>query len=142
MLAAMIETASGARCPAHPDASAVGACRRCGTFVCDTCRTFYDYQPLCPSCYARCSHSLPSSPRARWSLILAVIALFVVVIPLGFPAVVMAQGELAAIAQGQAPAGGAGYARAAALLGWIANVLFLLLLGAMGLIAVIYVVYS
>ncbi|HJL18755.1 MAG TPA: DUF4190 domain-containing protein [Sandaracinaceae bacterium LLY-WYZ-13_1] len=117
-------TPAGASCHQHADAAAVGTCDRCGVYVCAACRRFYDYVPLCSDCYDRRSHAAPASPRARWSVLLAILGVAFVVIPFGIPAVFLAHTELAAIERGQASAGGRGTARAAVLLGWIANFLF------------------
>jgi hypothetical protein len=123
-------------CASHADIRAVATCARCGTFVCAECREFYDYQPLCKRCYPARSHSLPASSRAKWALVLGLLGLLVVVIPFGVVAVILAHGELAAIKSGEAPAGGLGYARAGALLGWLANVMLVLVLFLIAIFAV------
>lgn len=63
-------------------------------------------------------------------MILAIVGLVIVIVPLGIPAVVLAHLELASIRSGEAPAGGIGYARAAAVMGWLANVMFVVVVAA------------
>lgn len=45
--------ATEARCAAHPEALAVGACSRCGTFGCAACLTQRGDEWFCPACFAR-----------------------------------------------------------------------------------------
>lgn len=121
------DNATGGVCHLHGDQDAITTCHRCGVFVCEGCRRFYDYQPLCEGCYERRGHGAPASSRSRWAMILGVVGLTLVVIPLGVPAVALAHAELSAIERGAAPAGGLGYARAGAIFGWVANLFFVLL---------------
>lgn len=45
---------AAARCPLHPDALAVGACKRCGTFACAACAHPEPGGGLrCPACWER-----------------------------------------------------------------------------------------
>ena len=48
------EAADGeAACVVHPGNVSVGACGRCGNFLCDTCRTRWDDLVLCAACVDR-----------------------------------------------------------------------------------------
>lgn len=119
------------RCTTHPDASAVAACARCGDYVCAVCRRTYDYRPLCPGCFVERSHGGSASTRAFVALVLGILGAFFLVVPLGVAALFLAQAEQSAIQRGEAPRGGLGVARIAALCGWIAvaELVLLLLLG-------------
>lgn len=49
-----VESETTARCPRHPELGALGACARCGTFVCGQCATTRaDGQLMCPACQER-----------------------------------------------------------------------------------------
>lgn len=52
-LALPTPAAGDARCAAHPELQATGACSRCGTFGCAQCLTQKQEQWLCPACLAR-----------------------------------------------------------------------------------------
>lgn len=43
---------TAATCPRHPGAVAVGTCRRCGTFVCETDQVVVAAERYCPDCSA------------------------------------------------------------------------------------------
>jgi len=64
---------AGARCQRHPDTDALGACPRCGSFVCAACerRLRPDAVPLCPTCWdlraleIGTNPPLPASPPSQ-----------------------------------------------------------------------------
>src|SRR5581483_2063835 len=43
-------------CPVHPGNASVGACQRCGNFVCSVCRTVWRKRTLCVECVERGLH--------------------------------------------------------------------------------------
>lgn len=122
-------SAAGAlgRCAQHGDRPAVAACDRCGAYVCAACRRHYDYRPLCSTCLPLRSHGGPRSGRAVAAVVLAGVGLVLPILPLGPLGAFLGHLELGAIARGEAPFGGRGFARAAVLFGWAGGLFFLLL---------------
>lgn len=49
---ATVAAVNGATCPRHPDAAAIGACTRCGGFVCAQDVVLLDSKPYCQACAA------------------------------------------------------------------------------------------
>jgi hypothetical protein len=47
------QEASGGACAVHPNNIALGACKRCGTFMCGLCRSRWDDRVLCLACVER-----------------------------------------------------------------------------------------
>ena len=47
------EAVPSGQCATHPHSAAVGACQRCGTFMCAVCRTRWQERALCPACVVR-----------------------------------------------------------------------------------------
>ena len=60
-----IRSNQGAPCPTHPGAASITTCRRCGSFMCETCVGLEDGS-LCPACAAQA----PSFPltRSGWNV--------------------------------------------------------------------------
>ncbi|HVS35343.1 MAG TPA: hypothetical protein VMS17_07145 [Gemmataceae bacterium] len=50
-------------CGVHPACESVGPCSRCGTFMCETCRTKWRDQILCAACVDRALESKESAPE-------------------------------------------------------------------------------
>ena len=61
----------GAACANHAEAPATWTCNRCGSFMCAGCerRTRPEARPMCPSCWALRSRSVPENQgRSRVGL--------------------------------------------------------------------------
>jgi hypothetical protein len=55
-------------CQLHEGMESVGVCLRCGGYVCETCRTRWHGQVLCPACVSKAlatSEATPGQPRER-----------------------------------------------------------------------------
>ncbi len=50
-------------CGVHPQCESVGPCGRCGTFMCETCRTKWRDQVLCAACVDRALESKEAAPE-------------------------------------------------------------------------------
>ena len=50
-------------CGVHPECESVGPCGRCGTFMCETCRTKWRDQVLCAACVDRAMESKEAAPE-------------------------------------------------------------------------------
>jgi len=105
---------AGARCAAHAERTATGVCGRCGDYLCGACGRQVGARLNCVRCAERVvrEHS-PRAIRAFVFGLCGVHGLFVFA-PV---ALVLALSELSAIAAGEAPVGGIGFARAGLLLG-------------------------
>ncbi len=63
-------------CGVHPECESVGPCGRCGTFMCETCRTKWRDQVLCAACVDRAMESKEAAPeQSRTQLRQAILAL-------------------------------------------------------------------
>ncbi len=63
-------------CGVHPECESVGPCGRCGTFMCETCRTKWRDQVLCAACVDRAMESKETAPeQSRTQLRQAIVAL-------------------------------------------------------------------
>ena len=63
-------------CGVHPECESVGPCGRCGTFMCETCRTKWRDQILCAACVDRAMESKEAAPeQSRTQLRQAILAL-------------------------------------------------------------------
>jgi hypothetical protein len=114
-----VEEIAGATCAEHAGLRALGACGRCGVFVCGSCGTLHDYRILCRQCLSRVSYSLPHTTRSVVAVVFGLLSL-VGLLPLGIIALALGYGELRDIREGRRPAGGRWFAQAAVLFGWIA----------------------
>ena len=112
------EPEAAPRCARHPDALAIGACTRCGTFGCEECLKLFDGRLTCERCELLLIEKSAPSPRAKLALWLGIAGINFTLLP-GIAALFLAHRELAAIARGDAPIAGRPYARAARLLGWL-----------------------
>lgn len=102
-------------CPAHPAASAVAICSRCGKFVCGDCLELAGEAPLCVECFERASGGL-ASRRATASMVLGLVGLSCGFLP-GVVGLVLARRELRAIDRSEAPTAGRRRARVGFVLG-------------------------
>ena len=97
------------KCSYHPDRDAVGACVRCGRFVCEDCRTILGDKIYCNSCVDNMLENKPlggsggpgvSSPMAGGpivgranissNLVWAILVTIFCCMPFGIPAIVYA----------------------------------------------------
>ena len=63
-------------CGVHPECESVGPCGRCGTFMCETCRTKWRDQILCAACVNRAMEAKEAAPeQSRTHLRQALLAL-------------------------------------------------------------------
>jgi hypothetical protein len=53
-----------ATCVAHPDSESVGVCARCGSYVCEACRTMWRGQVLCVACLDKLFAAGEATPEA------------------------------------------------------------------------------
>jgi hypothetical protein len=53
----------GAACPVHAGMESVGVCRRCGVWVCETCRTRWRGQVLCAACVEKALAAGEAAPE-------------------------------------------------------------------------------
>jgi hypothetical protein len=109
---------TGFRCATHGDAPAVGACQRCGTFLCQQCAVPFENDVVCGACLERHARAPEASPRAWASLFLGLAGLTCAFVP-GIVGLVLAYRELQSIARGESPSGGRALASAGRLLGWL-----------------------
>lgn len=90
--------AAAGACVAHPANPSVGACRRCGNFLCSVCRTSWRGQVVCAACVARALEAKEAPPvEARAHFRQAVLGLV-----LGLAAWATAAGAVALMAAGAA----------------------------------------
>jgi len=111
-----------ARCATHAQALAVGACARCGTFLCATCGVPFEGEVVCGACFERHVREPRASSQAWASLYLGLAGLTCGFVP-GLVGLVLAYRELERIRLGAAPSGGRPLAKAGQLLGWLNGVL-------------------
>jgi hypothetical protein len=52
----------GGSCVVHPGSAAVGACQRCGNFLCGVCRTRWRRHAVCVACLQRMLEAQEASP--------------------------------------------------------------------------------
>ena len=105
---------AGAHCATHAERMATGVCSRCGDYLCGACGKRVGERLHCARCAERVlrEHS-PRAVRAFVFGLCGVHGLFVFA-PV---ALALAISELSAIAAGEAPVGGTGFARAGLVLG-------------------------
>jgi len=109
----------GARCAVHVDQPAVDTCTRCGNYVCVGCMEVQNYDTYCGDCALRLGYKGQHSQRAVAALVCGLLPLGTCCVPLGIPAVILGHMELAAIADGSAPASGKNLAMGGVILGWV-----------------------
>lgn len=128
----MADEVSAPRCPAHPDADAVGTCARCGRFTCAQCGRVSFGAHLCDGCLARPEARLAVSARAKQALLCAVLGLLgvVVLLPVG---AWLARSELREVALGRSPEAGRDVAKGALTLAAVATVAWLVTFGVLAL---------
>lgn len=66
---------AAARCPRHPEAYAVDACVRCGTFVCGDCLELKPSGAYCEDCAQRMGREQKGSRLAVTAFVLAAVGL-------------------------------------------------------------------
>jgi len=62
-----LEPVPGSHCAAHPDATAVGACERCGDFACQPCSRVIQGRLYCIPCVALQTERGEVGGRVRWA---------------------------------------------------------------------------
>jgi hypothetical protein len=105
---------AGARCAVHAEKAATGVCGRCGDYLCGLCGRQVGEGLNCVRCAERVGRE--HSPRAIRAFVFGLCAVHGL-FPLAPVALVLALAELSAIAAGEAPVGGSGFARAGLALG-------------------------
>jgi hypothetical protein len=90
---------AAARCPNHPNARALGACERCGTFACIDCAVWRGANFYCVKCEARTLRD------ASWLAIASALLGFVSIGcgPLGLVALAFGAVDLVRVKLGTAP---------------------------------------
>jgi hypothetical protein len=53
-----------ANCAAHPGSESVGICNRCGSYVCEACRTMWRSQVICVACLDKAFAAGEATPEA------------------------------------------------------------------------------
>jgi hypothetical protein len=104
----------GARCATHGQRAATGVCGRCGDYLCGSCGQRVGERLYCIACAQRSTSE--HSRRSLHALLLGLVGVHGVFV-LAPVALTLATLELGAIRAGEAPVGGAGFARAGVLLG-------------------------